>query len=160
MWELALRLVVSLAAVVGLLLVLARITQRRMGGGQDDLVRILHRRPLSRTSAVAVVTVGERVLVLGTTEQQVSVLAELDPDEIATTLPAGVVAGPDRPVATGLSVVAPGKHRADVPIAVPTVPAGRGGVPPQPGGPLAGSLLSVQTWRQALTAATRARDAS
>ncbi|MBO9523558.1 MAG: flagellar biosynthetic protein FliO [Nocardioidaceae bacterium] len=82
MLELTIRLIVSLAIVVGLLLLLARFGARKFRGSAGALVHVVHRQPLSRTSAVAVVTVGSRVLVLGTTEQQVSVLAELDPDEL------------------------------------------------------------------------------
>lgn len=82
MLELTVRLVVSLTIVVGLLLLLARVGQRKFRGAGDSMVQVVHRQPLSRTSSVAVVAVGSRVLVLGTTEQQVSVLAELDPDEV------------------------------------------------------------------------------
>ena len=80
MLELTIRLIVSLAIVVGLLLLLARFGARKFRGQAGALVRVVHRQPLSRTSAVAVVTVGSRVLVLGTTEHQVSILTELDPE--------------------------------------------------------------------------------
>jgi flagellar protein FliO/FliZ len=82
MIESVLRLVFSMAIVLGLLLVLARVSARRMRGSSDSLVSVLHKQPLSRTTSVAVVTVAERVLVLGTTEHSVSVLAELEPDEL------------------------------------------------------------------------------
>ena len=49
-------------------------------------MQVLHRQHLSRGTAVSVVTVGNRVLVLGTTEHQVRVLAELEPEEIAEHL--------------------------------------------------------------------------
>src|SRR5213592_2244638 len=82
MLELTIRLVVSLAIVVGLLLLLARFGARKFRGNSGALVHVVHRQALSRTSSVSVVTVGSRVLVLGTTEQQISVLTELDPDEL------------------------------------------------------------------------------
>lgn len=82
MLELTIRLVVSLAIVVGLMLLLARFGARKFRGTSGALVNVVHRQPLSRTSAVAVVTVGTRILVLGTTEQQISVLAELEPEEL------------------------------------------------------------------------------
>lgn len=93
MLELTIRLVLSLAVVVGLLMLLARFGAKKFRGSSDALVNVVHRQPLSRTSAVSVVTVGNRILVLGTTEQQVSVLAELDPEDldpsaISTELPA------------------------------------------------------------------------
>lgn len=98
MLELTIRLVLSLAVVVGLLMLLARFGAKKFRGSSDALVSVVHRQALSRTSAVSVVTVGNRILVLGTTEQQVSVLAELDPEDLdpetvaeasASTDPAG-----------------------------------------------------------------------
>jgi len=82
MLELTVRLILSLAVVVGLLMLLARFGAKKFRGSSDALVNVVHRQPLSRTSAVSVVTVGNRILVLGTTEQQVSVLAELDPEDL------------------------------------------------------------------------------
>jgi len=168
MVEIVVRLVCSLAVVVGLLLLLAKLTQRRFAGPADALVTVVHRRPLSRAAAVSVVTVGERVLVLGTTEQQVTVLAELSADELALasgTTPAAVA--PDtaeRPAeaaeAAGLVLVPGGRHRADVPSE--ELPDEAAAVV-LPSGALAGSLVSGQTWRQAWAAATaagRSRDVS
>lgn len=82
MVELVIRLGFSLAVVVGLLLLCARVAQKRTGGRRGDVVRVVQRQALTRGSAVTVVTVGSRILVLGTTEQQVSVLTELDPDDV------------------------------------------------------------------------------
>lgn len=177
MLELTLRLVVSLAVVVGLLLVLARFGSKKFRGGAGALVHVVHRQPLSRTSAVAVVTVGSRVLVLGTTEQQVSVLAELDPEELdlgevieldgyESTEPAAltllsepavqteVLPAPPAPRSTGAHR---GSHRA-APAKQSTTksakqPARRAAVV-EATGPLAGSVLSAQTWRQAFNVAT------
>jgi flagellar protein FliO/FliZ len=136
MLELTIRLVVSLAIVVGLLLLLARFGARRFQGRSGAFVQVLHRQPLSRTAGVAVVTVGARVLVLGTTEHQVSVLTELDPEELEIELveePAVVDAGA-------------GRHPIDAAELTNSI---------EPRDPLAGSVLSPQTWRQALQAATR-----
>lgn len=167
MIELALRLVFSLAVVIGLLLVVVRLGSRRFRGRNGAMVQVVHRQSLSRSSAVTVVTVGTRVLVLGTTEHQVTVLAELEPDEIELTDDLGAdldgetgdegtvaelhparalrVAPQPRPVGTLRSVAAPatrsvGRHAA---------------VPESPTGALTGSVLSPDTWRQALAAATR-----
>lgn len=164
MLELTIRLIVSLAIVVGLLMLLARVGAKKFRGGSGALVHVVHRQPLSRTSAVAVVTVGTRVLVLGTTEQQISVLAELDPDELeiddADVL--SLVAdeetdlvelvetpGAVESVSTGSTrAKRPGSHRA--------APAARPAATPAGTGALAGSVLSLQTWRQAINAARRA----
>jgi flagellar protein FliO/FliZ len=200
MIELTIRLIGSLAVVVGLLLVTVRIGARRFRPRAGAPVRVLHRQSLSRSTSVAVVEVGGRVLVLGATEHQISVLTELDP--------AGVVSEAGEPLTLTTSAGAgspefsPGDfpalvlaHDADAettvvleptplprarhsaaprrragahagkPAAKPALkPTGRPGArvavqgtpraTAQATGPLAGSVLSVQTWRQALAAAT------
>ena len=174
MLELTVRLIASLAVVVGLLLLLAKVSGRRMRGRAGSLVQVVHRQPLSRSSAVAVVTVGSRVLVLGSTEHQVSVLTELDPDELATdlvlvpgededgeptTIP-GIV--PPTPIGTGAPAQRGGARKAVTPRAgarkAPSARAGARRATPAAqtptNGALAGSVLSPQTWKQALAAAT------
>jgi flagellar protein FliO/FliZ len=142
MIELTLRLVFSLAVVIGLLLLIARFSSRRLRGPSDSLVRVLHRRPISRNNAVCVVAVGSRLLVLGTTEHEVRVLAELDPSELEETTTITALPAP-RP--------ARGAHRAGLP-ATPIALAAREEDRPSP---LTGSVLSAATWRQALAVATR-----
>jgi flagellar protein FliO/FliZ len=137
MLELTIRLIVSLAIVVGLLLLLARFGARRFRGQSGALVRVVHRQPLSRTSAVAVVTVGSRVLVLGTTEHQVSILTELEPEELEIELPEVVDEPEVRPVRRPIDP-------AELSDAI------------EARDPLAGSVLSPQTWRQAFQVATQA----
>ena len=141
MLELTIRLVVSLAIVVGLLLLLARFGARRFRGQAGALVRVVHRQPLSRTSAVAVVTVGSRVLVLGTTEQQVSILTELEPEELEIELPE---VGALEPATPEIRPVRQPLEATDLVDAI------------EPRDPLAGSVLSAQTWRQAFQVATQA----
>jgi flagellar protein FliO/FliZ len=156
MFELALRLVFSLAVVVGLLALLTKFGARRFGGRKDSMVQVLHRQHLSRGTAVSVVTVGSRVLVLGTTEHQVRVLAELDPDEVAEHLPEAVEG-------ELLTLVPTADDQPAQAIALPAGrPAGSHRATPAKGGrrvatqdsALNGSVLSVDTWRQALAAAT------
>ena len=142
MLELTVRLLVSLSLVLGLLLLLARYGGRRFRGKGDSMVRVLHRHHLSRSSTVSVVAVGSRLLVLGATEHQVRVLTELDPEDLATT---------DADV---LSLADGSGARAEV--TDPATPAAAVARTTAPGqGPLAGSVLSAATWKQALTAATR-----
>ena len=140
MFELALRVIVSMALVLGLLWLAARASARRLGGGSRSLVRVVGRQPLARSASLAVVEVGERVLVLGVSEQGVSLLAELDPAELPAAHPAGAPDGGTPPLSRVLSG---------------SVPAGSGlagsGLA---GSGLAGSVLSGQTWRQAWTLAT------
>jgi flagellar protein FliO/FliZ len=145
--ELVIRVVFSLAVVLGLLWVIARTSSRRFGGPGRSLVRVVARQSLARTASLAVVEVGERILVVGVSENGVSLLTEMDPSELPAELPteeAAPVAQPiDRQV--GRQVARHVSRNADE----------RGtGVGPvaQPG--LAGSVLSPQTWRQAWAAAT------
>jgi len=128
--ELAVRLVLSLSVVLGLLMLLARFGGRRFRGNRDAMVQVLHRQHLTRGSTISVVSVGSKVLVLGTTEQQVRVLTELDPAEIAALQ------------------TEPTPVEVDQPKTITAFPA-------QGSSALAGSVLSVATWKQALAAATR-----
>ena len=142
MLELTLRLVFSLAVVIGLLLVTARVVGKRISGAPDALVQVVHRQPLSRGSAVTVVTVGSRVLVLGSTEQQVTLLTELDAEELV------IVEEVDEAVAPSEHPPVGGTHLAEGHAAVP----GRG--TRRAPGVLDGSLLSPDTWKQAWAALT------
>ncbi|QKE82661.1 flagellar biosynthetic protein FliO [Arthrobacter sp. NEB 688] len=92
-----LRLLVSLGVVLTLLVLLARWARKRGLGGAVGTragvqVEVLSRRALGRGSAVHVVRVGEQVLVLGVTDQQVSLLRELSADVLAEPEP---VAAPE-----------------------------------------------------------------
>ncbi len=82
MLELTIRLIASLAVVLGLLLLLAKLAGRKFRTTPGATVRVLHRQPLTRASAVSVVGIGSRILVIGSTDQQVNLIAELDPDEL------------------------------------------------------------------------------
>jgi len=152
MLELAVRLVFSLAIVLGLLLLVARFSARRFRGGKDALIQVVHRQHISRGAAVSVVTVGSKVLVLGTTEHQVRVLTELEHDDVVEYLE------PDLTDAEVLHLTGEDagiEGDAEAPAAVR--PAARGVLRPTGAttGPLTGSVLSPATWRQALAAATR-----
>jgi flagellar protein FliO/FliZ len=100
------------------------------------------------------------VLVVGATEQQVQLLTELDPDELGTDLVLLEGSGDDvDELPTPLPVVASrgGGVRPSGARTPAARPAGahRAAAPARPGqGPLTGSVLSPQTWRQAFAAAT------
>jgi flagellar protein FliO/FliZ len=132
---LVVRLVCSLAVVLGLLLLIARFAGRRFQGRAGAPVQVLHRQPISRGSSVAVVTVGTRILVLGSTEQQITLLTELEPDEIDLPEEAPGLSGADDDADP-----ADARPRRQVPTVA---------------GALGGSILSPQTWKQALAVATR-----
>ena len=84
MGELLLRMVFSLAVVVGLLILISRVAARRLHGRAGSPIEVLHRLALSKSASVSVVSVAGRVLVLGSTDQQVNVLTELAPDAFGT----------------------------------------------------------------------------
>ena len=143
MIELTVRLVASLAIVVGLLLVTVRKFRPRAGAP----LRILHRQALSRSSSVAVIEVGNRTLVIGHTEHQISILAELGAgdlsDDFSGDSEQGEVIDMEAARQSGQAFSAE-EITATVARETPPVTAI---------GPLAGSVLSVQTWRQAVAVA-------
>ena len=100
MLGLLLRVVLSLAVVLGILWFVANKAGRR--GGRTRLVRVAGRQALSRTASVAVVEVADRVLVLGVSDAGVRLLTELDPDQIAE--PEDTSAAPVLPVAGGAAL--------------------------------------------------------
>lgn len=166
MLELTVRLIASLAVVVGLMLLLARLVGKRYGARAGAPVQVVHRQQLSRSASVAVLTVGSRVLVVGTTDHQVSLLTELDPDDLVLEgdLDADLDAGPEAAQLPGDLLDLPAA-RALTALRVPAAPRGSHRAEPAPrrtvrtpavpqGGALAGSVLSPQTWRQAFAAAT------
>ena len=79
MIELVLRIGFSLLIVFGLMWGLAKVARRPLGGNRGaGTLSVLHRTQLGRGSAVAVVQVADRALVLGVTDQQVSLLGETE----------------------------------------------------------------------------------
>ena len=155
MLESVVRVVVSLAVVLGLFWLVARAGSRKLGGGDRGLLRVRGRQSLSRGSSLAVVEVGSRVLVVGVSDSGVRLLTEMDPAELA---PAAA-----RETAESFEAVyeAASREQAVTIPALPTSePAARRGAHrrtsarPSTGGPLAGSLLAPSTWRQAFGSAT------
>src|SRR5688572_3837078 len=78
MFELALRVMCSLTVVFVLLWALTRLARRGVGNRGAGLLTVVARQQLSRGSAVAVVKVADRALVLGVSDAGVSLLADAD----------------------------------------------------------------------------------
>ena len=133
MFELLVRVVFSLAVVFGLLWFVARTSSRRFGGRARSMVRVVARQPLARTASLAIVEIGDRVLVVGVSEHGVSLLTEMDPSELPEELPEQVV----RSAVSGTSGTS-----VNTTLATDRPLSGRLGV------------LSTDTWRQAWAAAT------
>ncbi len=135
MFELALRIAFSLLVVLGLMWGLAKLARRPLTGNRGSgVLSVLNRQQLSRSSSISVVRVGEKALILGVTDTQVSLLGETDL------------------VAFEQESSAPAEHRDAVPL------IGRANAPgadfPLPvdrmPGRLDGSLLSPRTWRSTI----------
>jgi flagellar protein FliO/FliZ len=122
------RLILSLAFVAVVLLFAARVAKKRGLGQGNGLIEVVARQRMGRTSTVNVVRIGDVVLVVGATEEQVTLLAEVDPEVVEEALlerrPA-VRAGVDRPAGATAS----------------PVPAARTST-----GALAGSVFDRQGW--------------
>ena len=87
MLELVLRIGFSLLVVLGLLWVLAKVARRPLAGRGGGAIAVLARQQLTRGSTVAVVRVGDRALILGVTDGQVSLLGEADPASVDSPAP-------------------------------------------------------------------------
>ena len=107
-----LRLVISLALLVGALYAV-KYWQRRPGGGRRGAIDVVAHTSLGRNAAVHIIDVGDRRFLIGSGEHQVNLLSELDqPDEHDDDGedPAGPLAG----AAAGISrVITPSPRRSD-----------------------------------------------
>jgi flagellar protein FliO/FliZ len=123
LFALALRVGFSLLVILGLMWLLARAVRRPLGSGRHiGPLSVLSRQQLSRGSAVTVVRVADRAMVLGVTDAQVSLLGEVDLEEFDQHHH---------------------EHRDHLPVADGQLPAAH----PEPArGRLDGSLLSPRTW--------------
>ena len=79
MTELVLRIGFSLLVVFGLMWLLAKAARRPLSGhrGTGNL-SVLNRQQLARGAAVTIVQVADKALILGVTDQQVSLLGETE----------------------------------------------------------------------------------
>ncbi|MGY4856613.1 flagellar biosynthetic protein FliO [Cryobacterium sp. AP23] len=143
----ALRVVLSLAVVLGLLWVLQRRLSTRSGTRSANVVTIVGRQGLGQKASVVVVDVDGRRFVLGVTEQSISVLHNSEPD------PFDVAAVP----ATSATVFGRSLHAATASAGAHTDGDEKATEPPLAFRPrrdrghpprLAGSILSPSTWQQ------------
>ncbi|MDP9417610.1 MAG: flagellar biosynthetic protein FliO, partial [Actinomycetota bacterium] len=74
-----LRFLLSFGFVLALMWGAARVMRKQVGGRGTGALEVLARQPVGRGSSVAVVRVGDQALVVGVTEQRVSLLGEADP---------------------------------------------------------------------------------
>jgi flagellar protein FliO/FliZ len=157
-----LRVVVSLGLVLALLWVAARYLSRSRAGASAGVdVDVLARVPLGQKSSLAVVRLGEQALVLGITESRVELLTSAPVSEVADLAEvvdvaelAGVAGITAKPVAATVAVPWSGSGPAGSPVSpapISRVAARRSRQAAQ-SSPLAGSVLSPQTWTRAVAA--------
>jgi flagellar protein FliO/FliZ len=96
------RLVLSLAFVAAVLFFAARLAKKRGLGQGNGLIEVVARHRMGRTSTLNVVRIADVVLVVGATEEQVTLLAEVDADAVDAALrerrvPVAVGAADDAP---------------------------------------------------------------
>ncbi|KRB79969.1 hypothetical protein ASE01_00180 [Nocardioides sp. Root190] len=159
--DLAFRLFGSLIVVVGLMLLIARGVNRRFKAPAGATVQVVHRQALGRGQGVAVVSVGTRVLVLGTTEHQITLLAEVEPEEVGIDVFAEEdvedLGELDDDVEHDDDTDGRPGGRTGAETVRPRIPTALRTMPTMPSGPLTGSVLSPQTWKQTLAAVTGKR---
>jgi flagellar protein FliO/FliZ len=76
------RLILSLVFIGAVLLFAARVAKKRGLGQGNGLIEVVARQRMGRTSSVNVVRIADVVLVVGATEEQVTLLAEVDGDVV------------------------------------------------------------------------------
>ena len=121
------RLVLCLGFIALVLLYASKLAKKRGLGGATGVIEVVARQRMGRASTVSVLRVAGRVLVVGSTEEQVTLLAEVEDEELQAALAAQL--GPAKASTDGEPV--PMTRR----IPVPTGP-----------GALAGSVLDKGTW--------------
>lgn len=141
------RLLISLAVVLGLMWLIARRMKRSGGHGKNGkLIELLSRQQLTRSSSVAVVRVLDQGLILGVTDGQVAVLGEVELDAIQEALAANEAARTNRPARPAQSARPARPARVTRPAAAAGADVPANGSTPRTA--LAGSALSLGTWRQ------------
>jgi flagellar protein FliO/FliZ len=92
------RLILSLGFIAVVLLYAARLAKKKGLGQGNGLIEVVARQRMGRSSTVNVVRIADVVLVIGATEEQVTLLAEVDSDAVDTALAERRVPAP-RPAA-------------------------------------------------------------
>jgi flagellar protein FliO/FliZ len=106
------RLVVSLGIVLGLMAVAAAVLRRTGAGGGVSRrrglpIEVVARHSVGRRSSLALVRAGGKGLVLGVTDQQITLLAETDPDLLVPQAEPSVASTPEQPARTPVAPASP-----------------------------------------------------
>ena len=156
----ALRVLLSLAAVVGLLWFLQRrITKGTQSTRATKLVNVVTRQGLAQKASVVVIDVGGKRFLLGLTEHSVTVLdaTELPVLDTAAAFGSALTDAALTDAALADAVVTPGTRKpVATPIPFPQQFDPRTGLPRRAGA-LDGSILSLSTWKRAAVALRSSR---
>ena len=96
---LIIRLIFSLAFIAGVLWFAARVAKKRgIGGTGNGVIEVIARQRMGRTSTVNVVRIADMTLVVGATEEHITLLAEVDGEAVDAVLRERDAARPVRPV--------------------------------------------------------------
>ncbi|MCW2698492.1 MAG: fliO [Blastococcus sp.] len=80
------RLILSLGFIAAVLLFAARLAKKRGLGQGNGLIEVVARQRMGRTSTVNVLRIADVVLVVGATEESVTLLAEVDAEAVDAAL--------------------------------------------------------------------------
>ncbi len=124
------RLILSLAFVAAVLFFAARLAKKRGLGQGNGVIEVVARQRMGRSSTVNVIRVADVVLVVGATEEQITLLAEVDGEAVEQSLR---------------------ERRVPVRVGAPTAEAGDVEMPALaarsvPTGALAGSVFDRNGW--------------
>jgi flagellar protein FliO/FliZ len=80
------RLILSLGFIAVVLLWAARLAKKKGMGQGNGLIEVVARQRMGRASTVNVVRIADVVLVIGATEEHITLLAEVDSEAVDTAL--------------------------------------------------------------------------
>jgi flagellar protein FliO/FliZ len=140
MTGMVIRLVLSLALVGLALWFAARVAKRRGIGQGNGLIEVVARQRMGRSSSVNLIRVADVVLVVGATDEQITLLAEVDGEAVDAALA-------EREAQRGLpGTPAPQLGEDGEPLAVPAPRVAPRVVARQGSGVLAGSVFDRSGW--------------
>jgi flagellar protein FliO/FliZ len=152
MTGMVIRLILSLVLVGAALWFAARIAKRRGIGQGQGLIEVVARQRMGRSSSVNLIRVADVVLVVGATDEQVTLLAEVDGEAVEAALAEREAQRPAQraPRGGGLHAALPSDGTPAVgedgePLSVPAPRASRV-VARQGSGALAGSVFDRTGW--------------
>ena len=132
------RLILSLGFIAAVLLFAARLAKKKGLGQGNGLIEVVARQRMGRSSTVNVVRIADVVLVIGATEEHITLLAEVDSEVVDAALATRRVPAP-RPAVDAASTPVPAT--ATAPVAAAPVVAAR-----TSSGALAGSVFDPAGW--------------